>query len=257
MNGRNVLITFAVVAVALLALAYATKSTDSGSKARDTGITQRVEKVEANVDLAKGDKGDPGQDGQINLDLKFGTGKDGLACFDLNGNGVGDVEEDVNGDGEYDTLDCRSEDGAVGPQGKQGKRGKPGFGLKIRIGGRDGKSGKDGRDGQDCTTGGTCEFYSVCCTDNGKPTVTPATTPAKPEPAKKEKKKQKKDVMGEPRVRFENQHTVTVRVNGDTVQEGRSSSSEPTPAAELPSEVKNEGGTVYINNAPVNVRIGN
>ena len=28
-------------------------------------------------------------------------------CWDLNGNGVADPEEDINGDGEFDVLDCR------------------------------------------------------------------------------------------------------------------------------------------------------
>lgn len=35
------------------------------------------------------------------------TGAPGEACWDLNGNGVGDPGEDVNGDGKFDALDCQ------------------------------------------------------------------------------------------------------------------------------------------------------
>jgi len=267
MRISRALIALAVVGVTLLALAYGLNSTDGGSKDRDSAIAGRVEKVESNVALAKGDPGKDGENGKAGTDgakgkdgfslIGFGkNGENGLACYDVNLNGIGDVEEDVNGDGEYDVLDCRGGDGAVGPQGP---RGKPGFGLKIVLG----KKGQDGKNGKDCTTGGTCEFYSVCCTDDGKPTATATAEPAKPtkpEPAKKpekvkKNKKQKKDACDEPKVLFENKHAVTVKVNGDVVQEGEGSSA-PAPATELPPEVTNNGGTVYINNTPVNVRIG-
>ncbi|MFT0713832.1 hypothetical protein [Flagellimonas lutimaris] len=51
----------------------------------------------------KGDQGDPGTDG--------------ISCWDLNGNGIGDAEEDVNQDGNYDSLDCQGADGADGVNG--------------------------------------------------------------------------------------------------------------------------------------------
>lgn len=35
-------------------------------------------------------------------------GPAGLACWDLNGNGTGDADEDVNGDGAFDARDCQS-----------------------------------------------------------------------------------------------------------------------------------------------------
>ena len=35
------------------------------------------------------------------------SGSDGFSCWDLNQNGVADPEEDLNGDGVVDTLDCR------------------------------------------------------------------------------------------------------------------------------------------------------
>lgn len=38
-------------------------------------------------------------------------GADGLACWDLNGNGVPNPEEDTNGDGSFDALDCQGPPG--------------------------------------------------------------------------------------------------------------------------------------------------
>ena len=45
-----------------------------------------------------GPQGDPGPPGQ--------AGSDGLSCWDLNANGDRDAEEDVNGDGLWNALDC-------------------------------------------------------------------------------------------------------------------------------------------------------
>ena len=51
----------------------------------------------------------------------------GLACWDLNGNGVKDLpHEDVNGDGKVDVLDCKGPKGDRGPQGPKGDRGPQG-----------------------------------------------------------------------------------------------------------------------------------
>jgi OmcA/MtrC family decaheme c-type cytochrome len=47
---------------------------------------------------AAGAAGQPGDDGDP-----------GLACWDLNGNGVGDPEEDLNGDGMFNALDCAAD----------------------------------------------------------------------------------------------------------------------------------------------------
>lgn len=41
-------------------------------------------------------------------------GADGLNCWDLNGNGIGDPHEDINGDGQFDVLDCLGQDGPPG-----------------------------------------------------------------------------------------------------------------------------------------------
>ncbi len=54
----------------------------------------------------EGSDGAAGRDGQ---DGAAGTpGADGQACWDLNGNGVADPEEDINGDGVVDVYDCNA-----------------------------------------------------------------------------------------------------------------------------------------------------
>lgn len=56
-------------------------------------------------------------------------GAPGHACWDLNGNGVGDVGEDVNADGVVDVGDCQGaagEAGPIGPAGPAGPRGPEG-----------------------------------------------------------------------------------------------------------------------------------
>ena len=47
--------------------------------------------------------GDDGQDGADGAD-----GADGINCWDLNQNGVADDDEDINGDGQVDVLDCNA-----------------------------------------------------------------------------------------------------------------------------------------------------
>ncbi|RDY59970.1 hypothetical protein DX873_11530 [Flagellimonas nanhaiensis] len=61
---------------------------------------------EDGLDGKNGDSGAPGTPGT--------NGDDGLACWDLNGNGVGDVPEDVNDDGNFDALDCQGTEGLDG-----------------------------------------------------------------------------------------------------------------------------------------------
>lgn len=61
-------------------------------------------------------------------------GNDGLSCWDLNGNGVSDLQEDINQDGVWNALDCQ---GPAGPPGEDG------------LDGPDGNTGPAGSDGQD------------------------------------------------------------------------------------------------------------
>jgi octaheme c-type cytochrome (tetrathionate reductase family) len=51
----------------------------------------------------EGDDGAPGADGADGV-----AGTDGQSCWDLNANGIGDPDEDVNGDGVVDVYDCNA-----------------------------------------------------------------------------------------------------------------------------------------------------
>jgi len=57
-----------------------------------------------------GDDGAAGATGAAGADGQDGTdGADGFSCWDLNQNGVGDIpDEDINGDGVVDVLDCNA-----------------------------------------------------------------------------------------------------------------------------------------------------
>lgn len=72
------------------------------------------------------------------------TGADGLACWDLNGDGIRDTAEDVNGDGEHNALDCV---GPEGPQGEQGPAGPKGDRGLPGIAGPQGEAGEQGPTG--------------------------------------------------------------------------------------------------------------
>ncbi len=63
--------------------------------------------------------GDDGQDGDDGLAGNDGTdGTNGLSCWDLNQNGVADLDtEDTNKDGKVDVEDCRTPGGAYDPVG--------------------------------------------------------------------------------------------------------------------------------------------
>jgi len=56
--------------------------------------------------------GTNGADGEAGADGIDGT--NGISCWDLNGNGNADANEDTNQDGEYNTLDCQGSDGTNG-----------------------------------------------------------------------------------------------------------------------------------------------
>ena len=50
-----------------------------------------------------------GSDGAAGAPGPVGAGgSDGFSCWDLDQNGVADPDEDLNGDGAVDTLDCRA-----------------------------------------------------------------------------------------------------------------------------------------------------
>jgi hypothetical protein len=74
-----------------------------------TGLPKRL--AECNNDVynivpfppVKGEKGDKGEDGL-----------DGINCWDTNNNGRNDPNEDANGDGVFNSDDCRGKDGEDG-----------------------------------------------------------------------------------------------------------------------------------------------
>lgn len=55
-----------------------------------------------------------------------GGGSGGLSCWDLNANGIEDVEEDINNDGIFNALDCQGATGPAGPKGLPGPEGPTG-----------------------------------------------------------------------------------------------------------------------------------
>ncbi len=56
-----------------------------------------------------GCSGDDGDDGAAGAPGADGApGEDGISCWDLNENGIGDPEEDINGDGVVDVQDCNA-----------------------------------------------------------------------------------------------------------------------------------------------------
>jgi hypothetical protein len=78
-----------------------------------------------------GPQGEPGEAGSSGLPGTPGQpGKDGIRCWDLNENGLPDHDEDVNGDGVWNVLDCvgpAGTAGADGAMGARGPRGEPGM----------------------------------------------------------------------------------------------------------------------------------
>ncbi len=74
-------------------------------------------------------------------------GEDGINCWDVNGNGVNDPEEDVNGDDVFDAQDCLGAPGPEGPEGPQGEPGPPGLPGDAGPQGPDGPEGPEGPQG--------------------------------------------------------------------------------------------------------------
>lgn len=67
------------------------------------------------IELTPGPEGPQGQPGEDGID-----GADGLNCWDLDGDGLQDPEEDTNGDGSWNALDCKGPKGDQGPPGEDG-----------------------------------------------------------------------------------------------------------------------------------------
>ncbi len=74
-----------------------------------------------------GPKGDPGPKGaKGDLGPKGDPGLNGARCWDKNGNGQCDPEEDADKDGACTVLDCRGPQGPKGEPGPQGPKGDKG-----------------------------------------------------------------------------------------------------------------------------------
>jgi len=54
------------------------------------------------------------------------NGNNGISCWDLNGDGVQDPAEDINGDSNWNALDCAGAIGPAGPTGANGTNGATG-----------------------------------------------------------------------------------------------------------------------------------
>ena len=77
-------------------------------------------------DGADGEDGAPGQSITGDPGAPGAPGDDGISCWDLNGNGVGDItvdtdNEDLNLDGVVDALDCQGTNGTDGNDGADGE----------------------------------------------------------------------------------------------------------------------------------------
>jgi hypothetical protein len=81
----------------------------------------------------------------INDDALPGT--PGQACWDLDGDGVRDPEEDRNGDGQVDVWDCQGSQGEPGPQGEAGAAGPQGEQGETGETGPAGPQGEQGEQG--------------------------------------------------------------------------------------------------------------
>jgi len=82
---------------------------------------------------------------------------DGISCWDLNGNGLADNQEDRNNDGVIDAFDCQGPQGIVGEQGIQGEQGETGPEGPQGVKGDSGLQGIQGNPGP--------EFFSIFIDD--------------------------------------------------------------------------------------------
>jgi hypothetical protein len=75
------------------------------------------------------------------------TGATGLHCWDLNGDGINDLAEDINTDGFWNSLDCIGATGATGVAGPTGANGATGVAGPTGANGVTGVAGPTGANG--------------------------------------------------------------------------------------------------------------
>ncbi len=83
------------------------------------------------------------------------TGPTGISCWDLNGNNINDPGEDINLDGNWNTLDCQGATGAAGVAGATGATGLAGAAGPTGAAGINGATGATGANGINGTNGAT------------------------------------------------------------------------------------------------------
>jgi hypothetical protein len=91
----------------------------------------------------QGEQGPAGAPGPQGPQGPAGPGG-GLNCWDTDGDGNQDANEDVNNDGIWNALDCRGEDGAAGPAGSVGPQGPIGLTGAAGPAGAQGAAGVAG-----------------------------------------------------------------------------------------------------------------
>jgi hypothetical protein len=112
-----------------------------------------------------GEQGPPGVDGQpaeAPDPVPGEPGQPGLSCWDLNGNFIADPEEDINGDGVYDTLDCTTGTGEPGEQGPEGPAGP------VGPTGEQGPQGEPGENGPEFFSSYIDDFFSAAADPTGE-----------------------------------------------------------------------------------------
>ncbi|WP_421807957.1 hypothetical protein [Flagellimonas sp.] len=57
------------------------------------------------------------------------SGLSGISCWDINGDGINDADEDINQDGQFNALDCQGLNGQDGADGMDGTDGTDGEGF--------------------------------------------------------------------------------------------------------------------------------
>ncbi len=86
-------------------------------------------------------------------------GNPGLACWDLNGDGIQDASEDINQDGLWDPADCKGAQGDPGPAGADGLQGPAGADGAPGVDGAIGPAGPQGQPGNLALAGQNCPTY--------------------------------------------------------------------------------------------------
>jgi len=112
----------AVSAIVLLLAVNVVVAKDNPNGAPFSAIWDAIENIQEQIDelvVGGGEQGPPGEDGE--------DGVDGLNCWDLDGDGEQDLDEDINEDGNFNALDCKGE----GVEGVPGPQGPAGLSLKV------------------------------------------------------------------------------------------------------------------------------